>query len=67
MLHCKAILGGNNLANEMNFLMNHAPSAVSFAPPVDLQSNTPPLCYSCPCRKFVISNDNRHHLNCITY
>ena len=43
---------GNNLgitcANEINFVLNHAPSARSIVQPVDHQSSALPLCYGCP-------------------
>ena len=35
-------------ANEMNFDMKHAPGTGSITPPVDLQSNTIPLCCGWP-------------------
>ena len=39
---------GTTWANEMNIGVNHAPHAGSIARPVDLQSNTLPLCYDSP-------------------
>ena len=45
MLHFKAILGR---ANEMSFVMNHAPGAGLIARAVDLQSSEAPLYYECP-------------------
>ena len=41
----------NYWANEMNFVMNHAPSAGSIARLVDQQSNALPLCYGRPRQK----------------
>ena len=35
-------------ANEMNFVMNHAPGAGSIVRPVDQQSSVLPLYHGCP-------------------
>ena len=41
ILHCKAILGpGTTGANEMNFVVNHAPDAGSIGRPVDQRATT---------------------------
>ena len=37
-----------NWANDINFVMNHAPGAGSIARPVDQQSNALPLNHECP-------------------
>ena len=39
---------GTTWANKMNFSMNHAPGAGLISGPVDLQSNTLPLCSDFP-------------------
>ena len=39
---------GKTWANEMNFVMNHAPGAGSNAQPADQQSSALPLSYGCP-------------------
>ena len=38
---------GDNLVNEMNFVMNHASGAGSIARPVDQQSSAMPLYHGC--------------------
>ena len=45
---------GTIWANEMNFVMNHAPGAGSIARPVDQQSSALPLCYRCHLRFFML-------------
>ena len=39
---------GTILANEINFIMNHARGAGSIAPPVEQQSSALPLYHGCP-------------------
>ena len=47
MLHCKAILGRGQKANDMKIGMNYNPGAGSIAWPADLQYSALPLCYDC--------------------
>ena len=49
--HDSALYGytgpGTTWAHEMNFVMNHAPGALSLARPIDQQSGALSLCYGC--------------------
>ena len=46
-------------ANEMNFVMNHAPRAGSIARPVDQKSNALPLRYGCPLMMIMMTTRRR--------
>ena len=52
----KVTLGRGNWANEMNYVMNHAPGAGSIARTVEQQSSALPLYHGCP--KFPITKTN---------
>ena len=59
MQHYKALLGGSgmNVANEMNFGVNHAPGAGYIARPVDLQFSVISVHYNCTSRLYWVRDE----------